>query len=98
MCDGLAVGAVGDLGRLPGGGDRGRGRGATFSSTKKGTQYSFFLSAQTCPRAPGGGSGTCMGVVSLGGSLLGNCEQSWLPRNVSLEGEPSIIANKLPSK
>ena len=92
MCDELAVGAVGDLGRLPGGGDQGWG-GSIFLN-KKGTQFSFFLSRQTCPRAPG----TCVGVVSLGGSLLGNCEQSWLPRNVSVEGEPSIIANKLPSK
>lgn len=75
-----------------------RGWGGSIFLNKKGTQFSFFLSAQTCPRAPGGGSGTCVGVVSMGGSLLGNCEQSWLPRNVSVEGEPSIIANKLPSK
>lgn len=93
MCDVLAVGAVGDLGRLPGDGDQGWGGGQHFPQ-QEGDTVLFLPFTSDMSQAPG----TCVGVVSLGGSLLGNCEQSWLPRNVSVEGEPSIIANKLPSK
>ena len=71
MCDGLAVGAVGDLGRLPGGGDRGGGGGGEQHFPQQRRGHSILSSFQL--RHVPGPLGEALGRVWEWSAWVGPC-------------------------